>query len=40
MPDIKTLASVIHYQEAGDGTTYVFLHGNPGSSYTWRNVLP
>jgi haloalkane dehalogenase len=40
MPDIKTLDSVIHYRETGDGATFVFLHGNPGSSYTWRNVLP
>lgn len=24
----------------GDHTQLVFLHGNPGSSYLWRNVLP
>ena len=40
MPDVKALDSVIHYQESGTGTTFVFLHGNPGSSYTWRKVLP
>jgi haloalkane dehalogenase len=25
---------------AGAGTTVVFLHGNPTSSYLWRNVIP
>jgi haloalkane dehalogenase len=40
MPDIKALGSTIHYQEAGSGTPFVFLHGNPGSSHLWREVLP
>jgi haloalkane dehalogenase len=40
MPDVKALDSTIHYQESGDGTPFVFLHGNPGSSYLWREVLP
>jgi haloalkane dehalogenase len=40
VPDISALASTIHYQESGRGTAFVFLHGNPGSSYTWRAVLP
>jgi haloalkane dehalogenase len=40
MPDIRVLDSTIHYVEAGEGTTFVFLHGNPGSSHLWRNVLP
>ena len=30
----------IAYVEAGDGDPIVFLHGNPTSSYLWRNVLP
>jgi haloalkane dehalogenase len=34
------LDSTIHYQDSGSGTALVFLHGNPGSSYLWRNVLP
>lgn len=28
------------YVEAGSGDPIVFLHGNPASSYTWRNVIP
>jgi haloalkane dehalogenase len=40
VPDISALGSTMHYQESGSGTAFVFLHGNPGSSYTWRAVLP
>lgn len=32
--------SKIHYVETGSGTPVVFIHGNPTSSYLWRNVLP
>jgi haloalkane dehalogenase len=28
------------YVEMGSGTPIVFLHGNPTSSYLWRNILP
>ncbi len=28
------------YHEAGEGRSVVFLHGNPTSSYLWRNVVP
>jgi len=28
------------YLEAGSGDPIVFLHGNPTSSYLWRNVMP
>ncbi len=28
------------YQEEGEGAPIVFLHGNPTSSYIWRNVVP
>jgi haloalkane dehalogenase len=28
------------YVEVGDGDPIVFLHGNPTSSYLWRNVIP
>jgi haloalkane dehalogenase len=31
---------MLHYEESGTGTPIVFLHGNPGSSHGWRNVLP
>jgi haloalkane dehalogenase len=40
MPDVKALDSTIHYRESGSGTPFVFLHGNPASSYLWRKVLP
>jgi haloalkane dehalogenase len=28
------------YVEVGEGDPIVFLHGNPASSYVWRNILP
>lgn len=28
------------YVEVGSGDPIVFLHGNPTSSYLWRNILP
>jgi haloalkane dehalogenase len=28
------------YHERGTGDTILFLHGNPTSSYLWRNILP
>ncbi len=28
------------YHESGEGMPIVFLHGNPTSSYLWRNVMP
>jgi haloalkane dehalogenase len=40
MPDLNILDSTIHYREAGAGDPIVFLHGNPTSSYLWRNVIP
>ena len=40
MPDLDVLDSVMFYQDTGTGTPLVFLHGNPTSSYLWRNVLP
>ncbi|WP_372665842.1 alpha/beta fold hydrolase [Amycolatopsis kentuckyensis] len=40
----KKLATVngvsMAYAEEGDGAPIVFQHGNPTSSYLWRNVLP
>jgi haloalkane dehalogenase len=40
VPTIDVLDSSIYYEEAGSGTALVLLHGNPGSSHTWRNVQP
>ena len=28
------------YVEMGSGETVLFLHGNPTSSYLWRNIMP
>jgi haloalkane dehalogenase len=28
------------YVELGSGLPIVFLHGNPTSSYIWRNIMP
>ena len=28
------------YHERGSGDPVLFLHGNPTSSYLWRNVIP
>lgn len=30
----------IHYVEVGQGQPVLFIHGNPTSSYVWRNVMP
>jgi hypothetical protein len=37
---IDVLGCTISYLEAGDGDPIVFLHGNPTSSYLWRNIIP
>ena len=34
------LGSQMAYVEVGEGDPIVLLHGNPTSSYLWRNVLP
>lgn len=40
MPETPVVDSTIHHTETGSGPAFVFLHGNPASSYMWRNVLP
>lgn len=32
--------SKIHYIDEGEGSPVLFLHGNPTSSYLWRNIIP
>lgn len=32
--------SDIHYVDVGEGNPLLFLHGNPTSSYLWRNIIP
>lgn len=36
----QVLGSEMAYVEVGQGDPIVLLHGNPTSSYLWRNVLP
>ncbi len=37
---VEILGSKIHYIDEGSGDPILFLHGNPTSSYLWRNVIP
>ena len=36
----RVLGREMAYVEVGEGAPIVLLHGNPTSSYLWRNVLP
>jgi len=42
LPQLDVLDSRMAFREAGDSEAPValFLHGNPTSSYIWRNILP
>jgi len=37
---VEVLGSRMHYVDEGEGNPILFLHGNPTSSYLWRNVIP
>ena len=37
---VEVRGSKMHYVEQGEGDPILFLHGNPTSSYLWRNVIP
>src|SRR5258705_12135581 len=37
---VDVLGSRMAYHERGAGAPVLFLHGNPTSSYLWRNVIP
>jgi haloalkane dehalogenase len=37
---VRTLDTEMAYVDVGAGDPVVFLHGNPTSSYLWRNVIP
>jgi haloalkane dehalogenase len=37
---VEVAGKTMAYVEAGTGDPIMFLHGNPTSSYLWRNVLP
>jgi haloalkane dehalogenase len=36
---VDVLGSWMHYTEVGDGPPVLFLHGNPTSSYLWRQIV-
>jgi haloalkane dehalogenase len=40
MKRVAVLDSQMAYVEVGTGDPIVFLHGNPTSSYIWRNIIP
>lgn len=37
---IQVMGSKMHYIDEGEGDPVLFLHGNPTSSYLWRNIIP
>ena len=37
---VDVLDSEMHYVDVGEGAPIVLVHGNPTSSYLWRNVIP
>ena len=37
---VEVLGSTMAYVDEGDGPVVLFLHGNPTSSYLWRNIIP
>ena len=37
---IEVHGSNLHYVDEGEGDAILFLHGNPTSSYLWRNIIP
>jgi haloalkane dehalogenase len=42
LPQVNVLGSSMAYREAGnpEAPVALFLHGNPTSSYIWRNIIP
>jgi haloalkane dehalogenase len=37
---VEVNGSKMHYVDEGSGDPILFLHGNPTSSYLWRNIIP
>ena len=37
---IDVLGKQVAYVEMGEGDPIIFQHGNPTSSYLWRNIMP
>ena len=42
LPKVNVLGSTMAYREGGnpEAPVALFLHGNPTSSYIWRNIIP
>jgi len=36
----EVLGSRMHYVDVGEGDPFLLIHGNPTSSYLWRNIIP
>ena len=37
---VEVHGAKMHYIDVGEGEPILFLHGNPTSSYLWRNIMP
>ena len=37
---VDVLGKKMSYVEMGEGNPIIFQHGNPTSSYLWRNIMP
>ena len=37
---LEVLGKRMAYVDVGSGDPIIFLHGNPTSSYLWRNIMP
>ena len=37
---LKVKGKTLAYIDEGEGDAIVFIHGNPTSSYLWRNIAP
>jgi len=37
---VEVMGSRMHYIDEGRGDPILFIHGNPTSSYLWRNIIP
>tara|TARA_A100001015_G_scaffold234104_1_gene265462 strand:- start:12 stop:332 length:321 start_codon:yes stop_codon:yes gene_type:complete len=38
--NITVFSKKMAYYDEGEGDPIIFLHGNPSSSYLWRNIAP
>src|SRR2546423_4125042 len=40
MPSLEVAGFRMHYVDEGEGEPILLLHGEPTSSYLWRNIIP